>query len=82
MKLNYMYLTDRKKALHKLRVTLKKTDTLLLILRFADENFDYDKYRYPLKRIFNHAGLIREAQMNANKAGTIATGIQQLNGSA
>ncbi len=56
-------LTADPAALQKLRVTLKKTDTLLLVLRFSDENFDYKRFRYPLKRIFDHAGLIREAML-------------------
>src|SRR5262245_47521145 len=60
-------LTAEPAALQKLRVTLKKTDTLLLALRFADENFDYKKFRYPLKRIFDHAGLIREAMLMQNR---------------
>lgn len=79
MKLNPKYLKNRRDAInsllekstrlytpatfHKLRVELKKLDAFFDLIKFCSKDFKHKKTLKPFKLIFNHAGMVRELQV-------------------
>ena len=79
MKLNAKYLKNRRDAInsllekpkrlytpatfHKLRVELKKLDAFFDLIKFSSKDFKRKKTFKPFKLIFNHAGKVRELQV-------------------
>ena len=79
MKLNAKYLKNRRDAInsllekpkrlytpatfHKLRVELKKLDAFFDLIKFCSRGFKHKKTVKPFKLIFNHAGKVRELQV-------------------
>jgi len=56
--------TEDQEALHKFRVAVKKLRAMLYLFEIADTDSALIKYFKPVRKIFKHAGVIRDAHIN------------------
>ena len=56
--------TEDQEALHKFRVAVKKLRAMLYLFEIADDDGSLMKLFKPVRKIFKHAGVIRDAHIN------------------